>query len=174
MSDAKTIAALQRNLADAEVERLRLVEQVKELEAESECQVDGIAPCSGAGKTEADWCRMCLVAEYRKARADVKRLEEIDKALWDGTHDAYCAGGCGRLTANGFCRDCMVHGGVDAYDRLALAEGFLATKDSAIDLAAARLANVLDMMRGWGERPTSDLWKRINETHRLLIGEEEP
>ena len=32
MSDAKTVAALQRNLADAEVERLRLVERVKELE----------------------------------------------------------------------------------------------------------------------------------------------
>lgn len=34
MSDAKTVAALQRNLADAEVERLRLVEEVAMLHTE--------------------------------------------------------------------------------------------------------------------------------------------
>lgn len=54
------------------------------------------------------------------------RIELIHEDYMQGTHDAFCAGDCGRLTANGFCRDCMVHGGVNAYDRLELAKGFLA------------------------------------------------
>ncbi len=61
----------------------------------------------------------------RLAAAEASK-ERLWSEMWDGTHDAYCAGGCGRLTANGFCRDCMVHGGVNAYDRLELAKGFLA------------------------------------------------
>lgn len=45
MSDAKTVAALQRNLADAEVERLRLVERVATLEFEARMLSDDDDAC---------------------------------------------------------------------------------------------------------------------------------
>lgn len=90
-----------------------------------------------------------LNAENVRLSAEVERLmaksEELVGDFMAGTHDAFCAGDCGRLTANAYCRDCMVHGGVNAYDRLRLAEGFLAVKDAEIE----RLTKERDHLRVW-------------------------
>lgn len=104
-------------------------------------------PCKHTKRTmdEVDLCASCgltdseieLQYELAAARAEIERLkdrqEKIVEDFMGGTHDAFCAADCGRLTANGFCRDCMTHGRVNAYDRLKLAEAFLAEKDIEIN-----------------------------------------
>lgn len=60
--------AKERDALKADVERL--TRERDEAEAADECQVDGRPSCHGDGKTDADWCRACLLARYRVASAE--------------------------------------------------------------------------------------------------------
>ncbi len=79
---------LQVVIADVErqAERIKALEaelaQLREgrdaLEASDECGVDGIPPCHAKpNATEADWCRMCLVARYRHSQRLCRIAEEL-------------------------------------------------------------------------------------------------